>query len=273
MSGAQLDSELTKKEVLKEYKDLINSIQFNRLDLKINQIIWKIIFHKNLLGKSVNSIKVRPIVNAEDFSNGDLVILLDKFNSLIDAKKSLGSVGKENPFWGFEPKSLSHQEVEAIKNIFLQLIDHAKDIQPLFQFLNEKIVSSDPDEIDFKNISLLSKSLSDLSKIKLGVDKELFSYIWQESISEDTDYQLEIDSLDSDLLNVESLNLKFKDILKPEVKSSDDFSSLVEVYKKFSQDNAFDFLTLEALSSNPSKLSTDLDAFESTLVDLNEFLS
>ena len=263
----------SKKEVLKEYKELINSIQFNRLDMKINQIIWKIIFHKNTLGKSVNSIKFRPIDNAEDFSNGELAILLDKFNSLIDAKKSLGSVGRGNPFWGFEPKSLSHQEVEAIKNIFLQLIDHARDIQPLFQSLNEKIISSDPEELDFQNISLLRKSLSDLSQIKLGVDKELFSYIWQESIAGDRNYQLEIEALESDLLNVEALNLKFKDILKTEVKSSDDFSSLVEVYKKFSQDNSLDFATLEAVSRNSSKLSADLDAFESNLVDLNEFLS
>lgn len=262
----------SKKETLKTYKELINTVQFNKLDLKVNQVIWKTVLYRNRLGNHLNALKVRQITNAENYSPGDFSVLMDKFNSLMDAKKSIGAVGKNNPFWGFEPKSLSHHEVEVIEKIFQDLIQRAKEAQVVFSALDEKFISKGEGEFVFEDLCSLQNTLEVVETVKLGVDKAIFKFIWNKDLEGFINYQEEIFTLETEIVGAGLLKKQYESILNKAVFSCEDFKELLEVYKKFTYNNSLQLSGIEDLNRNQLKLASNIDAFVSALEVLNEFL-
>lgn len=262
-----------KKEALKTYKELVNTVQFNKLGLKVNQVIWKTVFYKNKLGDYFNKFKLRQIDGAENYSSNDLSLLMDKFNSLMDAKKTVGTVGRTSPFWGYEPKSLSHQEVDLIEKIFLDLIKGAKEAQLVFIELDKKFILHSEGEFEFQDLCGLQNSLRNLQTLKINVDKNLFSYIWIKDLEGNINYQNEVSDLENEIASAVLLQKQFQSILNNDITCSDDFKKHVQIYKNFALSNEMQLCTLEDLNKYQLKLAIHIDAFVSSLELLNEFLA
>lgn len=262
----------SKKEALKTYKELINTVQFNKLDLKVNQVIWKTVLYRNKLSNYLDKVRPRQIPDAEIYTQSDFSGLLDKFNSLIDAKNSIGVVGKSSPFWGFEPKSLSHQEVEFIEKIFLDLIARARKSQELFNKLDQKFINLDEARFEFQDLCGLQNSLEAIAANKNNIDKELFSYIWNKTFDENINYLDEINALEAQLIDTQLLKKKYESVLKNSLTYTDEFKELTERYKKIAHAHSLEITSLENLNKNQVQLSLNIDAFKLNLKHLNDFL-
>lgn len=276
LSERDLDEKIslleTRKSALKQYKELINSVQNNNLGLRTNQIIWKALKHRNNLNEGVAFATKKSISNACEISPPELQALTDKFNAISDARKEYGIVDSTSEFWGFYPKSLSQFEIEAIKPIFQELISISAKINPLFLEVTKIIQRDDGIKISYLDVRTIVDFFNQVSLIETSLTPKMLDILWKQGLDSTTSQRYTLIRLKEEINSIISLQEFFIDILKEGKGIGENEFSMAENMRNFSRQELLESFTLTRIKSELTAYKKALDLFLINLKNFNDYL-
>ncbi len=148
--SAQLTALEEKRNTLKAYADLINTVVGNAQGLTIHSVIWRAERYRQGCGDQWKAAQGLNISKAHELTDAEFQSLRDTLTHVCRQYKHIGAFGPDHPFWGFSPTELmpgDDLKIEKMLNDILpQFEEFEKTFETVTEFLGGEEFKLDPED-------------------------------------------------------------------------------------------------------------------------------
>lgn len=131
--SAQLTALEEKRNALKAYADLVNSVVGNAQGLTIHSVIWRTESYRQGCGDQWKATQVLNFSKAHELTDAEFQSLRDTLIHVCRQYLHIGTFGPDHPFWGFSPTELMPGDELKIEQTLKENLPRFEEFQKTFE--------------------------------------------------------------------------------------------------------------------------------------------
>jgi len=265
----QLNALEEKRQTLKAYADLINSVVGNAQGLTMHSILWKAERYRQGSGNAWRASQQLVVPNAHELTDAEFQSLRNTLEHACQQYRHIGTFSPDHPFWGFFPTELmpgAELEVEHLMHDFLPKFE---ELQQIFEeaavFIGGEALNLSPE----KAMQLLAALGSIMpAEIRPGMSRTVLSRLFTAADQKAEAAESAIRLFDEKLKRVGKLRTDVRDRLNhPETLTRTDGEAATALRKSLSELGLMGqtCASVEALSTELLRAAADVRRAIATL--------
>ena len=131
--GPQLNALEDKREKLKAYADLMNSVVGNAQGLTMHSVLWKAERYRQGSGNTWHVAQALIVPNAQELTDAEFQSLHNALVYACQQYRHIGTFTPDHPFWGFTPTELMPGAELQVEHLMHSVLPIFEEVQQLFK--------------------------------------------------------------------------------------------------------------------------------------------